>query len=145
MYLKFSTQLDFPELANALCPGLSEESINWDSENVYEWMYVDLPELSFSLNVSREHGWAEVSDDLLDVHNGNDADLKKLVKPGPVYVFGWSNVTSDYIDLLPDSLAKTIAQRLAVEVAVYPGRINVDNPDPLPLAIFTPSAESDRE
>ena len=60
MYLKFDTKLRFPEPARALCPELTEDDITWDSKNVYEWMYADLPQLDFSLNISREHGWADI-------------------------------------------------------------------------------------
>ncbi|MFT7640296.1 MAG: hypothetical protein ACI9G1_002037 [Pirellulaceae bacterium] len=144
MYLRFSTRLEFPALASTVCADSAEAALDWDSENVYEWMYVTLPELDYSLNVSREHGWADIDDELLDLHEGDDAELRKLrklAKPGPVYVYGWDREKSDYVDELPDSVAQTFAQRLAVDVYVYAGRINVDKPDDTPVVIIKPTAE----
>ena len=55
MYLRFESPLERDRaLAKALSSDLDEDSIDYDFENVYEWMYVDLPQLDFSLNVSRE-------------------------------------------------------------------------------------------
>jgi hypothetical protein len=138
MYLKFETRLEFPELARTLCPELTEENIDWDSENVYEWMYVDLPQLDFSLNVSREHGWTDIDDATLDQHENNQEALKQIVQPGPVYVFGWNRRTSDYVDQLPDYLPSFIADRLLVNVSVFNRRINVDQPDTKPLTVVGP-------
>lgn len=140
MYLKFPTSLDFPALATAICAELTEDRIEWDYENVYEWMLLDLPELDYSLNVSREHGLADVDDASLDRHADNDAELQKLVKRGPVYVFGWHRETSTLVNDLPDSLAQMLANRLAVDVHVHPGRIAIDQPDSPPTAVFKPDS-----
>jgi hypothetical protein len=139
MYLKFETRLEFPILAKMLCPELNEDRIDWDSENVYEWMYVDLPQLGFSLNVSREHGWADIDDETLDQHQNNEEELKQIVQRGPVYVFGWDRSKSDYVDNLPDFLPSFLADRLSVDVSVFGRRINVDVPDGTPLSVVSPS------
>ena len=39
MYLRVSTKLKFPDLAQLLNPDLTEDSLGWDYENVYEWMW----------------------------------------------------------------------------------------------------------
>ncbi len=109
MYLKFETRLEFPELARTLCPELKEYRLDWDSEDVYEWMYVDLPQLDFSLNVSREHGWADIDDEVLDQHQDDQEALRQLVHPRAVYVFGWNRNASAYVDELPDYLPSLIA------------------------------------
>ena len=41
-----------------LAPDASTDSFEHDSENVYEWMFVNIQGVGFSLNISREHGWA---------------------------------------------------------------------------------------
>mgnify|MGYP006969365046 CR=1 FL=1 len=136
MYFRFNSRLEFPALAQALCADLTEDVIDWDSENVYEWMYVDLPDLDFSLNISREHGWADVDDEILDQHAGDDQKLREIVQPGPVYVFGWNRERSEYVDELPDALPSFIADRIGVDVSVFSGRINVDLPDGEPLMVI---------
>ena len=139
MYLRFDTRLEFPELAKVLRSDLTEDSLDWDSENVYEWMYIDLPKLPFSLNVSREHGWADVDDEILDQHENDTEKLKQIVKPGPVYVMGWNRNTDSYVDDLPDDLAALFADQLEVDVAVFFGRLNVDDDDGKPLRVVEPN------
>ena len=79
MYLRIATELDFKELATSLSPDLTEESIGWDYENVYEWMWVELPQFDFVLNISREHGGAGVGDDLFDQLAGDLDAQRKLI------------------------------------------------------------------
>lgn len=129
MYLRFETKLNFQALARTLCAELTEDDIDWDHENVYEWMYVDLPQLDFSLNISREHGY--------------EAELGQVVQPGPVYVFGWNRIKSDYVDELPDALPSFIADRLSVQVSVFDGRTNVDLRDGAPLSVVSPKLKTD--
>lgn len=144
MYLRFETRLDFPSLAKLLCPELADDNIDWDYENVYEWMYVDLPQLAFSLNVSREHGWADMDDEVLDQYQDNAVQLKRVVQPGPVYVFGWDRNRSDYVDTLPDFLSSFIADKLAVVVLVFGRRINASLPDGEPLSVVNPKHKTSR-
>lgn len=142
MYLRFDSRLDFPALARALCEDLSDDALDWDYENVYEWMYLELPQFDFSLNLSREHGWADVDDESLDQYQHNAEVLEQIVQPGPVYVFGWNRRESGYVDQFPDSLPSFIADRLSVDVAVYNRRINVDIPDGEPIRIVSPKHQS---
>ena len=144
MFLKFQTTFELPALATSLVPNATEESIDWDHENVYEWMYIDLPELDFSLNISREHGYTDLDDEVLDQYEGDETKIKSLANPGPVYVFGWNRNESDYVDRLPDWLPRFFADRLAVDVSVYDARINVDNPDPDPISLVKPTTGSGR-
>ncbi len=142
MYLKFHTQLGFPAIARLLCPELTEDKLEWDSENVYEWMYVNLPQLDFSLNLSREHGCACIDFDMLEQPPDNQKALKHDVRPGPVYVFGWDGDTSNYVDQLPAYVAAFIANRLSVEVSVFNRPINIDIPDGQPLEVVKPNCKS---
>jgi hypothetical protein len=138
MYLKFETRLEFSELARMLCPELTEDKLDWDYENVYEWMYIDLTQLNFSLNVSREHGWGYIDDETLNQHQDDQESLNQIVNPGAVYVFGWDRNKSDYIDQLPDYLPAFIADRLVVDVSVFNQPINADIPDEQPVTVVSP-------
>lgn len=138
MYLRFATALEFSEIAERLAPETAKDALDHDSENVYEWMNLEIPALEFSLNVSRQHGWAELDDELLDFNStANEDELRKLVKPGPTYVIGWNKLSNTYVDALPDWLAEHIADKLAVDVFVFEQRINVDQPDPEPVTVVT--------
>jgi hypothetical protein len=139
MYLRFLTRLEFPQIAKRLCPDLTEDAIDRDSENVYEWMYIDLPQLGYSLNVSREHGWADLDDETLDQYENNNETLKQIVQPGPVYVIGWDRKHDQYVDALPDFLPSFFADRLAIDVAVFAGRLDVDNAVCEPLRVVHPN------
>lgn len=138
MYLRFQSSLEFPALAHALCEQLTEDNINWGSENVYEWMWVDLPQLDFSLNISREHGLADVEDEVLDRYRDDEEELKRIVRSGPIYVMGWNRNRDEYVDQLPDFLAKYIADRLSVDVFGFHRRINVDVADGEPDFVVVP-------
>ena len=109
-----------------LAPDASADSFAHDSENVYEWMYVSIRGLSFSLNVSREHGWADIDDELEST--ATEDELRALVKPGPVYIFGWDRETENYYDSLPDWLPQYIADKLESDVLVYHRRIGEPKP-----------------
>jgi|GEM_PF-2264735 len=142
MYLRFESDLEFPAIASALLDEAGDDSINWDYENVYEWMYLRLPQLDFVLNISREHGYADLDDDIVDQYVGRADELKQIVRPGPVYVFGWSH-HDDYVDLLPDSLASFFADRLQAPVSVFNRRINVEVSDDDPIRVVFPNTDSD--
>lgn len=132
MYLRFDTDLKFPVLGRRLCPDADEQSFGHDYENVYEWMYVDLPGLPYSLNVSREHGWADIEDESLYVGREHE------VKPGPTFAIGWNRTTDEYVGDLPSWLPQYFADRLSLNVDVFVGRHNVDAPDPEPTSVVHP-------
>lgn len=140
VYLKVVCNLDFPTIAASLAPNASLESFDHDSENVYEWMYVNIQSMAFSLNVSREHDWADIDVELEST--ATEEELQTLVKPGPVYIFGWDRKTDDYVDTLPEWLPQYIADRLNVDVLVYGRRINLESPDGDPIAVVNPHVEN---
>ena len=142
VYLKVNCALEFPQLGLLLSPGAAPESFEHDSENVYEWMYVAIPGIPFVLNISREHGWADIDDEVLDFNSDIDPEtLKHLAKPGPVYIIGWNRTANARVDSLPDWLPQYMADLLLVPVNVYVGCHNVDLPDPEPLATVYPHGE----
>lgn len=138
MYLKLNSKLELKALGLLLVPGSAEEAFNWDYENVYEWMYVDIPDFDFSLNVSREHGLADIDDNLLDEIEARNEDVSQYLKPGPTYIFGWNSKSDAYVEELPDTLIQLIANRLNMEVVVFNKTINVDEADPEPFAVVKP-------
>ena len=134
MYLRINQNIKLVDLGKLLLPGSTEESLNWDIENVYEWMYVDIPNYDFSLNISRDHGMSEIEDEILDQYEENE--LHKIVKPGPIYIFAWDRKNDKYINDLSESLIIYLNQKITSDIAVLPGRINVDKADPEPINIY---------
>ena len=126
MYLRVSTKLKFPDLAQLLNPDLTEDSLGWDYENVYEWMWVDLPQFDFVLNVSREHGGADVDDELYDQLAGDPDAQRRLMTPGPTYINAWTKVNGERVNDLPESLAQFLAKQLNVDVDVFGNRCTSD-------------------
>lgn len=139
VYLKINCNLDFPAIALRLSPSAAPASFEHDSENVYEWMWVNLADVPFALNISREHGWANIDDEV--EATASNEELKALVKPGPVYIIGWNRSTDSYVNELPDWLAQFVADQLKSEVFVYNGRINVEIPDGDPVKTVWPRPE----
>lgn len=142
MYLKLSCDLDLPAIGVRLSPDASPDAFDHDSENVYEWMYLSIPGLAFSLNISREHGRADIEDELLST--ASEEELRALVKPGPVYIFGLDRETDTNADKLPDWLPQYIADKLKADVLVYHRRINVDLPDGDPVVVVKPNAANSK-
>ena len=101
-------------------------------------MWVNVASVPFSLNVSREHGWADIEDEIEST--ASPEELAALIKPGPVYLIGWNRTTDSYVDELPDWLPQYVANRLDVEVFVYNGRVNVDVPDGEPVDVVRPQS-----
>ncbi|TWU01043.1 hypothetical protein [Stieleria varia] len=136
MYLKINCNLDFIDIALRLVPHASPDSLDHDSENVYEWIWLNIKDLPFALNVSREHGWADIDDEIES--NASMDELKGIVKPGAVYMFGCERSTDSYINELPDWLPQFVADQLHADVFVYNGRINVEIPDGEPASVVHP-------
>ena len=142
VYLKAIFNRKFPDIGLLLAPSAAPESFEHDSENVYEWMWINVPSLPFALNVSREHGWADIEDEIEST--ASPGELEALVKPGPVYLIGWNRTADQYVDELPDWLPQFVANRLDVDVFVYNGRINVDVPDGEPLNVVYPQPKTSK-
>ena len=60
MNARFQNALTFLELGTRLSPGARECELECDVENVFQWMYFNLPQFDASLNISRDHGWVAV-------------------------------------------------------------------------------------
>ncbi len=99
-------------------------------------MWLNIKDLPFALNVSRAHGWADIDDEIES--NASMDELKRIVKPGAVYMSGWERSTDSYINELPDWLPQFVADQLHADVFVYNGRINVEIPDGEPASVVHP-------
>ena len=136
MYLKLADKICPRKVASVLRPDISEAAIEWDYENVYEWVYVDFPGLSFSLDVTRDHGQSVVDDDKLDLLT--DEELENLPSIGPTYIFGFDRTVDAYVNEINEDLVQQVSDALQVGITVYPGRINMGKRDPEPLRQIKP-------
>ncbi len=131
MYLKLAERLSPRKVAVALLPHLRPEQVDWDYENVYEWAWVDFPELAFSLDVTRDHGMSHIEDDVLAGLTPDE--IEALPTAGPTYIFGWNRRSDSYVPDLADDLIQRISDSVQSEILIFPGRIDVDAVDPEPI------------
>lgn len=131
MYLKFTKKISPRTIAKLVLPDLIDHDLECDYENVYEWTYIDLPELDFSLDVTRDHGMAEIDDDELD--NMSEEELESLPSVGATYVFGVNRKSDQYVNEIPEWVVEILCQKTHSDIIVYPGRINLDAVDPKPI------------
>jgi hypothetical protein len=136
VYLKVNCNLAFSDIAFRLALQATPDTFEHDCENVYEWMWLNIKDVSFALNVSREHGWADIDDETEST--ASIEELKTLVKPGAIYMAGWDRSTDTYINELPEWLPQFVADKLDADVCVCNGRINVDIPDEEFVAVVHP-------
>lgn len=136
MYLKLAEKLSPKKVALALLPHLQPHQVDWDCENVYEWAYVDLPELSFTLDVTRDHGMSDVDDEVLD--GLTPEEIEALPTAGPTYIFGIERRSGSYAPELTDDLIQRICDSVQSDILIFPGRINVDQADPEPIGRTKP-------
>ncbi len=136
MHIKLYWGADLISLGKALVPEASVDSFEWDYENVYEWMYVQISTLDYSLNVSRKHGQADIDDKLLE--NADPQELNGLVKPGEVSIIGWDRIRDYRVENLPEWLPQSIANHLCVEVQCFDQQLNIEQPAQEPIAVVRP-------
>lgn len=136
MYLKLTEKLSPRKVAIALLPHLQAEQVECDHENVYEWACVDLPELSFSLNVTRDHGMSHVDDEVLDTLTPEQ--IEALPTAGPTYIYGYNRQSNSLVPELPQDLVQRISDSTQSDILIYPGRLAIDKPDPKPICRTKP-------
>ena len=134
MYLKLHNKFSPKRVAALMLPELAEDEPEYGSENVYEWVYIDLPSVAFSLDVTRDHGMSDVDDDLLEKMTASE--LEVLPSAGPTYIFGWDRQRDVYVEDIPDSVIRLLCARTQTDIAVHPGRIDMDKEDPKPIKHF---------
>jgi hypothetical protein len=131
MYLKLSKRISPKTVAKLLLSNLGDHDLEYDIENVYEWAYIDLPELDFSLNVTRDHGMSEIDDDELD--NMSEDELESLPSAGATHVIGVNRRSNLIVTEIPEWVKELLCQRTQSDITVYPGRINIEAKDPEPI------------
>ena len=136
MYLKLADKLCPREVARMLCPGISDEDIEWDYENVYEWVYVDLPGLPFLLDVNRDHGQSAVDDDRLD--SLTNEELANLPSIGPTYITGIDRDRKAIIREIAEEVIQQLSDKLMTEITVYLGGIDMSVSETEPSKRFEP-------
>jgi hypothetical protein len=136
MYLKLTERFCPKKVAVALLPDLCPDQVDWDYENRYEWAYVDLPELSFTLDVTRDHGMSGVDYNVLDALSSEE--IEALPTVGPTHIFGLDRRNDSYVMELPDELIQRISDSVQCDLLIFPGRINIDQSDPEPIGRTKP-------
>ena len=105
MYLKFETNMSFVDIAQSICPTLSEDQLMWDYENRYEWMNMFFEQFNITLNFSREHG---------QFFEGRS--------PGSTYICcDGVEIEQSNFDKYYHQVAKIVSEKLSTVVQIYSG------------------------
>lgn len=137
MYLRLEKKISPKNVAVALFPDVVEGDLEYDIENVYEWLYLKIPPFDHSLDITRDHGMSDVDDNDIDGMSNEEIDL--LDKAGPTYIFAWDRKKDAYIEFIPIEIIQKISNQLSSRVFVLPGRIDVGQKDPNPEKIISPN------
>ena len=116
MYLKFTIGGPLEDLVRSVWPDASEDELIRDYENVYEWVWLTLPERGLRLNISREHEWGEEAEGTVY----------------PIYVSEFEQGLGKQVD----SIAQKIATSHKCRVEVHEGRHSVDEADKQPIRVI---------
>lgn len=118
MYLKFTAAGPLKELVKQLWPNVPDSYLTRDYENLYEWVWLTLPEYGLRLNISREHEWGS----------------EKRVYP--VYVSAFMMETDTWIEEIPEEIIGVFQQVLDCPILVFGGRENADKEDGMPIKVL---------
>ena len=124
MYLKLDKKIPPIKVAQMLDTELSEDEVNYDYENVYEWVYLNPPGYDCTLNISRDHGQSEIDDDLLD--EMTEDQILSLPEAGETYI------TSERPSIIPNELIRYIAEKTESKIKVFKSRLNIEGDDGVP-------------
>jgi hypothetical protein len=138
MYVRFQHDHEFQALGLLLNPHATEADFEYNVENVYQWMYVSLAKFDTVLNISRDHGWSDLPEEIEQQYDVDDPRLLALIRPGPTYATSSGRAEPTVPEHLWYDIAQYIADRLGCSVDVLPGALNVDVPDADPVATLTP-------
>ena len=121
MYLKFIVAGPLEKIVRAVWPEASEDDMIRDYENVYEWVWLSLPDDGVRLNISREHEW------------GDDAESGRV---SPIYVAPFEIEREAFLDLIPPKIVERISITHCCKVEAFDGRPNVDEEDGVPIKVY---------
>ena len=121
MYLKFTVAGPLEDIVRAVWPDSPESDLIRDYENVYEWVWLTLPEERLRLNISREHEW------------GDEAESGRVF---PIYVSPFEVEREEFLDAISPDIAERISMTHGCHVEVFDGRQNVDEADVSPIKTY---------
>ena len=136
MHLRFQHDYRFLDVGKRLSPDSKAVDFNHDNENVFEWMYVTLNEFDATLNISRDHGWSQIPDEVEAQYEVDDPRLLAMIQLGPTYATSRDN--DQRSDIQWQDIAQYIADRLKVSVDLLPGALDVDAVDADPIETYNP-------
>ena len=132
MYLRLEKKIAPVNVALMIDANLSDSEVDWDYENVYEWVYLEVPNSKLTLNISRDHG-QHVIDDVLD--GMSDEELRALPQAGKTYIM---REESKWISF---DLIKFIAEKTNSAIDVFDEVMNVDKEDGGPFSRIEPAEQ----
>ena len=133
MYLRLEKKIAPVNVALMIDANLSDSEVDWDYENVYEWVYLEVPNSKLTLNISRDHGQHVIDDDVLD--GMSDEELRALPQAGKTYIM---REESKWISF---DLIKFIAEKTNSAIDVFDEMMNVDKEDGDPLSRIEPAEQ----
>ena len=131
MYLRLEKKIAPVNVALMVDTNLSSSEVDWDYENVYEWVYLEIPDFKLILNVSRDHGQHAVDDGILD--GMSDEELRDLPQAGKTYIMREKSKS------ISPEVIKFIAERINSAIDVFDGVMNVDKEDGDPFSRTKPA------
>lgn len=122
MYLRIEINGELLELMQRVWPNKEESEFYHDYENVYEWVWVHLPEQKIWLNISREH------------------DLGKEQENYPIYIGGFVSDAefSKRVEKIPSEIPAIISEALQCKVVLHEGNYIIEHPEGKVLNEFKP-------
>lgn len=115
MYLKYTVDGLLEEIVRKQWPEATEDELLRDYENVYEWVWLKLPQFEICLNVSREHEWG------------------KETTVYPIYECAFDMQMRKRIDEVPEEALERIRNAHGCKVEVFSGTPHSDEGDGDPL------------
>ena len=117
MYLKFTVVGELEEIVKSIFPNSTEEKILRDYENVYEWVWLELPSYDIRLNISREHEWGQEKEAY------------------PIYVSAFQLIEDKHVINIPKNIIEQF-KSVNYKTEVYEGRYDVEKPDGTPIHVL---------
>ena len=117
MYLRLRFEGALEDSVRAIWPETQGDDLLHDYENVYEWIWLKLPQHAVRLNISREHGFDDELDDVVPD------------QVGFVYISAFEVEREQLIDAVPEIVVQELASKHEGRIEIFSGRCNVDTPD----------------
>lgn len=123
MYFKFTVEGDLEDIVRSVWPYASGPDLEYDYENVYEWVWLNLPEQDAHLNISREH------------KKHDDAVAETVF---PIFLSAMEPDRKNFVDELDQAIARRISLVHGCEVEVFDGRYPLSENEETPVTTIKP-------